>query len=107
MWSPIHNAEDRMERLVEHFSTPGEAEIQVLNQAARELLLIQSSDWQSLVTSGLGRAYAIRRFSEHAERFDRLVSSLERGEPDVETARYAWERDNVFADMDYRWFSTK
>ncbi len=107
MWSPIHAAEDRMERLVEHFDAPTEAETQVLNQAARELLLMQGSDWQSLITSGIGRPFAIRRFSEHAERFDRLASSLERGEPDVDTAQYAWERDNVFADMDYRWFNAK
>ena len=45
----------------------------VLAQAARELLLLQSSDWQFLITTDAGRAYAIRRFSEHAERFDHLA----------------------------------
>ena len=77
MWMPIHAAEERMERLAEHFTSPSDAEALVLAQAAREVLLMQSSDWMLLVTTGNGRAYAIRRFSQHAERFDLLAESLE------------------------------
>ncbi|MBI1259589.1 MAG: DUF1957 domain-containing protein [Chloroflexi bacterium] len=104
MWMPIHAAEGRMEVLAEHFSAPTDAEAQVLAQAAREILLLQSSDWPLLVTTAQGRAYAIRRFSEHAERFDHLAKSLETGAPDVDKARDWWERDNIFPEIDYRWF---
>ncbi len=107
MWSAIHDAEDRMERLADHFTAPTDAESTVLAQAARELLLLQSADWLLLVTTDEGRAYAIRRFSEHAERFDRLAASLESGQPDADAAELYYRRDNVFADVDYHWFSER
>jgi 1,4-alpha-glucan branching enzyme len=106
MWSPIHAAEDRMEQLVERFTAPTDAERLVLTQAARELLLLQSSDWQFLITTGQGRAYAVRRFVEHAEHFDRLAESLESGEPNVALAEMYRDEANVFAEVDYRWFKT-
>jgi 1,4-alpha-glucan branching enzyme len=107
MWSALHDAEDRMERLADHFAAPNDAERVVLAQAARELLLMQSSDWPFLVTSGDARMYAIRRFGEHANRFDQLAASLEAGTPDVDAAQRWWKQDNVFADVDYRWFANK
>ncbi|MFN8449425.1 MAG: 1,4-alpha-glucan branching protein domain-containing protein [Anaerolineae bacterium] len=107
MWAAIRSAETRMEQIAEHFATPGAAEAVVLAQAARELLLLQSSDWQSLITTDQGRAVAIRRFNEHAERFTQLADSLESGQPDVEAAQAWSQADNVFADVDYRWFSER
>lgn len=111
MWSALHEAEDRMERLADHFgapadATPSAAERVVLAQAARELLLMQGSDWPFLVTSGDARMYAIRRFAEHANRFEQLAASLEAGTPDVDAAQRWWKQDGVFADVDYRWFGT-
>jgi 1,4-alpha-glucan branching enzyme len=105
MWTAIHAAEDRMSRLAEHFDAPTSDEGLALAQAARELLLLQSSDWPFLVSAGGARAYAIRRFSEHADRFDHLAESLENGQPDVNSAQRWWQQDNVFPDVDYRWFA--
>lgn len=107
MWALIHAAEEQMEQLAGQFTAPNDAEAVVLAQAARELLLLQSSDWQSLITTDQGRAYAIRRFSEHSERFDHLAASLENGQPDVAAARAWSQEDNVFADVDYRWFGAQ
>ncbi len=107
MWAIIHAAEERMERLAAHFSAPNDAEARTLAQAARELLLLQSSDWQFLITTDQGRAYAIQRFSEHVARFEHLAGSLEAGQPDADRAA-AWQQaDNVFADVDYRWFGAQ
>ena len=44
----------------------------VLTQAARELLLLQASDWQFLITTGTARDYAERRVAEHYADFKRL-----------------------------------
>ncbi len=104
MWQPIHEAEARMERLVARYPAPTDDERQVLNQAARELLLLQSSDWPFLVTTGQAREYAIQRFSQHIERFERLISSLEDGTPNHALAEEYWEMDKIFPDIDYRWF---
>jgi len=106
MWEPIHESEQMMEDLANQYSSPSDDELTVLKQIARELLLMQSSDWPFLVTTGQAREYAIQRFSQHLERFNRLVDSLNNGEPDVNYANELYELDKVFPDIDYRWFST-
>ena len=104
MWQPIHEAEERMEMLVAKFPNPTEDEQAVLKQTARELLLLESSDWPFLVTTGQAREYAIQRFNQHLERFETLTASLEAGKPNRTLAEEYWELDKVFPDIDYRWF---
>jgi 1,4-alpha-glucan branching enzyme len=104
MWQPIREAEKRMETLAAKYPKPSADEEAVLKQVARELLLLESSDWPFLVTTGQAREYAIRRFSQHVERFDRLASSLEAGQPDRALADEYWELDKVFPNIDYRWY---
>ena len=52
---------------------------EALAQAARELLLLQSSDWQFIVSTGAVTDYGIRRFNGHADAFDRLYNAIEAG----------------------------
>jgi 1,4-alpha-glucan branching enzyme len=52
----------------------------VLAQAARELLLAQSSDWQFIISTGEVADYAIERFTFHADACDRLLAALDAGE---------------------------
>jgi 1,4-alpha-glucan branching enzyme len=107
MWGPIHSAEARMEALVERYpDADGDTEA-TLNMAARELLLLQSSDWPFLVTTGQAREYAIRRFTRHVERFEALAASLEAGRPDRHLADELYEVDKVFPGIDYRWFKAR
>ena len=73
----------------------------VLAQAARELLLLQSSDWQFIISTGAAADYATRRFNGHAGDLDRLLGALEgevrtdwaAAEQDAEVLR---RRDDVF-----------
>jgi 1,4-alpha-glucan branching enzyme len=51
----------------------------VLEQAARELLLAQSSDWQFIISTGEVADYGERRFRFHAEAAEALVAVLEEG----------------------------
>ncbi|MBZ0301186.1 MAG: DUF1957 domain-containing protein [Anaerolineae bacterium] len=104
LWEPIHAAEARLEALAEQFSSPSADAEKVLNQAARELLLMQSSDWAVMIMSRGDQRYAVQQFYRHLERFERLADSLERGEPDIELADAFWAVDKVFADIDYRAF---
>jgi 1,4-alpha-glucan branching enzyme len=104
MWAPVHGAEIRMEQLAAKFTEPSADQEAVLNQAARELLLLESSDWPFLVTTGQAREYAIRRFTRHVERFEALAASLESGRPDRRLADELYEVDKVFPQIDYRWF---
>jgi 1,4-alpha-glucan branching enzyme len=104
MWEPIHECELTMQTLANQYTQPNDAELKVLKQAARELLLLQSSDWPFLVTTGQAREYAIQRFSQHVERFKRLSDSLKDGKPDVAFAEEMYELDKIFENLDYTWF---
>ena len=106
MWAPIHEAEKRMEDLANQYENPSSELQETLNQAAREFLLMQSSDWPFLVTTGQAREYAIQRFSQHLERFNKLADSIEYDRINIEYARELYELDKVFADIDYRWFAS-
>lgn len=104
MWTPIHEMEARMEALANRYTDPTPDEAQMLAQAAREVLLAQSSDWPFLVTTGQAREYAIQRFSQHLERFNKLAGMLENGDADAALAAELYELDKVFPDIDYRVF---
>jgi 1,4-alpha-glucan branching enzyme len=106
MWGPIHEAEARMEALANKYTDPTDDDLRVLSQTAREALLLESSDWPFLVTTGQAREYSIQRFSQHLERFNKLAASLEKGAPNTDLADELWEVDKVFADVDYRDFRT-
>ncbi len=79
----------------------------IAKQMARELLLLESSDWQFLITTAAARDYAEKRFSEHLDQFIELeklwAEFLANGllsEPGKETLTGAEERDRVFAEVD-------
>ena len=62
----LHHAERRMERLVRASrATRPRATARALDQAARELLLAQSSDWAFIVTNATSVPYAVKRVREH------------------------------------------
>jgi 1,4-alpha-glucan branching enzyme len=112
MWEPIHQAETRMEALVARYPEAEGPARDILNQAARELLLLQASDWPFLVTTGQARAYAIERFQGHLERFEELARALEAGTPEAlaagaELAGRYHALDNPFPDVDYRDFTER
>ena len=77
-----------------------------LNQAARELLLAQSSDWAFIMKTGTMVEYATRRVIEHLRRFADLASAIEAGtleEKAVKRYEKAWP---IFPAMDYRVYSS-
>ncbi|MFO7916547.1 MAG: 1,4-alpha-glucan branching protein domain-containing protein [Anaerolineae bacterium] len=109
MWKPIHEAERRMERLVRAYPQAGGDLLAALNQAGRELLLLQSSDWPFLVTTGQAGEYASKRFRSHLQRFQQLADMLEEGPAAVSrvVVDELYELDNVFPDIDYHWFEAR
>ena len=51
---------------------------QLLENAGRELLLLQASDWQFVVTRGQAVDYGIKRFMQHVSRFETLIDLCEK-----------------------------
>lgn len=80
---------------------------QVLNQAARELLLAQSGDWDRWDTPAA--AYAHARRKTHLERLERLLQLAET-EVLLPVAAHEFaklkERDNPFPALNYRLFGS-
>jgi 1,4-alpha-glucan branching enzyme len=77
-----------------------------LNQAAREVLLQQSSDWAFIMTTGTTVPYATRRFNEHTVRFTRLYEDLKAGHLDEDYVADLEDKDNIFPHVDYRIYAT-
>jgi 1,4-alpha-glucan branching enzyme len=79
----------------------------ILAQAARELLLAQSSDWQFIISTGAVVDYAERRFTLHCDDGERLVNALNTGldgdggslESGVRIADELAERDALFPEV--------
>ncbi len=79
----------------------------VVRQMCRELLLLESSDWQFLITTGAARDYAELRFVTHHDQFLELkaiwqVFAQQETLSDQQTARLAAIelRDGVFPELD-------
>jgi 1,4-alpha-glucan branching enzyme len=111
VWAPIHAAERRMEELVARFPDAGGEQLTLLNQAARELLLLQSSDWPFLITTGQAKEYATERFNTHTAQFNLLADMAEQSTALTEADRTQLadiaERDNPFPTIDYRDFAAR
>ncbi|HYC33852.1 MAG TPA: 1,4-alpha-glucan branching protein domain-containing protein, partial [Gemmatimonadales bacterium] len=76
----------------------------VLAQAARELLLAQSSDWQFVISTGAAADYGERRLRQHCDAAESLVAALEPGgEGELESAQRQAEelreRDAIFPEI--------
>jgi 1,4-alpha-glucan branching enzyme len=73
----------------------------ILAQAAREMLLAQSSDWQFIISTGAVPDYAERRFRQHCEDTMRLLDAIRSGalEGGARLAEELWRRDQVFPDV--------
>jgi len=110
IWPIIHSAELRMEELVARYPQADGALKELLNQSARELILLQSSDWPFLITTGQAEAYARGRFLEHVNRFEQLADIAESGQLDeaaLTLCRQLWELDKIFPDIDYCSFAKR
>ena len=76
----------------------------ILAQAAREMLLAQSSDWQFIISTGAAADYAEKRFREHCEDAEKLIEALSPGrDGELESAQRQaeklYERDHVFPNV--------
>ena len=111
-WKHIYDAEVEMQDLLEIYSrTQRPALEEVLKQAARELLLLQSSDWQFLISTWSARDYAEMRVSEHYSNFSRLRDlAIRIGEGEsIDSGEWIFLQDcqkqnRLFPEIDLSWF---
>jgi 1,4-alpha-glucan branching enzyme len=73
-----------------------------LNQAARELLLAEASDWAFMMKTGSATEFAKTQVTGHVRNFFELHRNITRGRINEETVLRLERTDNIFADIDYR-----
>jgi 1,4-alpha-glucan branching enzyme len=99
----LHGAGRRMVTLAHRHPSPAPQVARALNQAARELLLAQASDWPFIMRTGTTSEYARHRFQGHLGRFRRITDDLADGrEPDPAWLAGVEAADNLFPDLSYQ-----
>ena len=103
MYPRVRAAEDRLKRHLRDSQGDG-PEAAALDQAARQLMLGQASDWAFQLSAAGGDGYARWRFRRLMERFDALMAQIERGQINREQLRRYQQSDDFFADADLAGF---
>jgi 1,4-alpha-glucan branching enzyme len=98
MWDGIRIAASRVRAVAD--DPPGDAlRKRAADHALRELLLLESSDWPFLVTTGQAGDYAAERFRSHAQRLQRSLEIAAHGTDNDQVELRSLEgADNLFPD---------
>jgi 1,4-alpha-glucan branching enzyme len=101
----LHKAAERMIELGNR-EPADDLEWRALNQAARELLLAQSSDWAFIMRTGTMVPYAVRRTRSHLQRLHKIYDDLAEGKVDSGWLEKVEAIDNIFPNINYRVYRT-
>mgnify|MGYP000950533413 FL=1 len=102
IWRHLHKAGDRMIELANTYPEAEGTLRHALNQASRELLLAQSSDWPFIMKTGTMVEYAKMRFNSHIANFTRLYEEIKRNAIDEGHLGWLEGKNNIFPEIDYR-----
>ena len=100
----LHVAQERMTLLARRFPRPDPLRRRALNQAARELLLAQASDWPFILRTGTSPDYARKRVQDHLLNFTALHDQLVAGSVNDPALAEMEARDNIFTQVNYRYW---
>ncbi|HAN45204.1 MAG TPA: DUF1957 domain-containing protein [Cyanobacteria bacterium UBA8156] len=97
----LHAAAERAIALAQR-EPADDLEERALNQAARELLLAQASDWAFIMRAGTMVAYAEQRTKTHLLRQKKLYEDILAGTIDSGWLTKVEYMDNIFPNINYR-----
>ena len=99
----LHKASERMINLAnKNIKETDPIRLRMLNQASRELLLAQSSDWAFIMKTRTMVDYAVKRTKDHLLNFRDLWRMLEDGTNNVTYLEDLESRHNIFPKIDYK-----
>jgi len=102
LYRHLHWAAERMIELARRFPHADGLQRRALNQAARELLLAQASDWAFIMATGTMTEYAVRRTKTHILNFKGLWHQLTENRLEESWISELEGRHNLFPNLDYR-----
>ena len=97
-------AQERMTELAHTFENPDPLQQRALRQVSRELLLAQASDWPFILRTETSPDYARKRVKDHLLRFTVLYEQLTNGQVDDEWLQTVEGQDNIFLEVDYKYW---
>ena len=97
----LHAAADRMVELAGENHAVNGLRRRALNQAARELLLAQSSDWAFIMKTGTMVEYAVSRTKTHILNFNSLFEQLKDNSLHEGFLSDLESKNNIFPELDY------
>jgi 1,4-alpha-glucan branching enzyme len=98
LWQSVYGAEERFLQAIALVERGADG-VRALNQAGRELLILESSDWSYMITRDQAASYAKERFATHLQRFKAALKMARGDGMDLELlARYE-ETDNLFPGL--------
>ena len=111
-WKHIYDDEVRLQNSIRRYHNINNPQlIDILKQAARESLLLQSSDWQFLISTISAKEYAETRLTNHHEVFNKLLDLADKfaayGSLSDEEWNYYNEKcsqDCLFSSIDLNWW---
>jgi 1,4-alpha-glucan branching enzyme len=98
---------DRMIELAERFPDDTGLKERALNQAAREILLVQASDWPKMFYKQENTAYARNQVETSLRNFTTIYESLGSNYISTEWLTSLERRHNIFPTINYRVFRRK
>ena len=90
-----------MKELAETYKGVNGMTQRALKQAARELVLAESSDWAFIMKTGTMVEYALKRTNQHIEQFTRLYWDIKNESIDEGWLASVESKDNIFPNIDY------
>ncbi|MHA1731573.1 MAG: 1,4-alpha-glucan branching protein domain-containing protein [Promethearchaeota archaeon] len=113
-WQHITECEGKLEEVANAHAGTNSPEMQkITSQLARELLLLEASDWEFLISTWSARDYAEQRVALHYENFLRLYEMAKAFGEGKNVPEGSWEflgrleaEDNLFPEVDLDWWKT-
>ncbi|MBT4483817.1 MAG: DUF1957 domain-containing protein, partial [Candidatus Latescibacteria bacterium] len=112
-WKHVYEAEQLMQEASRKFGDRNDEPVRsLLKLLARELVLLESSDWQFLISTWAARDYAEMRFSNHYSDFQKVLDLLNKaasGEQltveEEELVKDISDRDKLFEHIEPKWWA--
>jgi 1,4-alpha-glucan branching enzyme len=102
-----HKAAERIVELAERFPNETGLKERALNQAAREALLSQCSDWPFIMKMGGSPQFARGMVEDSLSNFNKIFEMLSRNAVNTEWLTALEKRNNLFPFINYRMFRKK
>ncbi|KEI04302.1 glycoside hydrolase family 57 protein [Clostridium botulinum] len=106
IYRELHKCEQAMIRLANTYKNPDKTIKRALNQAARELMLAESSDWPFIIKNNTTVEYAVKRVNSHIGRFNKIYEDISKNSIDIKWLSNIENLDNIFPNINYKVYAS-